>query len=90
MNSDVGWGCLPRVSQMLLAQALMKTKIGNEREDSKELRKEIIESFLDDEGSNSKYSLNKILKLSRIKFAMTPGEWFHIGQMAEILRKLQN
>lgn len=28
--------------------------------------------------------------MARMKFALTPGEWFHIGQIAEVLRKLQN
>lgn len=47
INSDVGWGCLPRVGQMVLAQALVKHFISNgECLDQKQYFR-IIEPFLD-------------------------------------------
>ena len=58
---------------MLLAQTIIRMKSGEEENVSNQLKKEVIESFLDDESNKSKYSLNKILKMARIKFALSPG-----------------
>lgn len=31
-----------------------------------------------------------ILKYARWKFGITPGQWFNIGQLSEVLRKIQD
>lgn len=73
LNSDVGWGCLPRVGQMVLAQAIVSYFKSKEIKIDKQLYKKIILPFLDDTYESSGYSLSMILKYARLKFAINPG-----------------
>ena len=57
---------------------------------NKNLYKKIILPFIDDNEDEAKYSLSMILKYARWKFAINPGDWFNIGQIAEVIRKLHD
>ena len=90
INSDVGWGCLPRVGQMVLAQALVRHFIGKGEALNIKQYFRIIEPFLDSIEENSNYSLSMILKYARWKYSISPGDWFNIEQLSDVLRKIQD
>lgn len=48
INSDVGWGCMPRVGQMMLAQALTRHLIAKKEVPDQKMFLKIIEPFLDE------------------------------------------
>ncbi|CAH6722332.1 probable cysteine protease Atg4p [[Candida] jaroonii] len=65
-TTDVGWGCMIRTSQSLLANALVK--FGNEEE-------EVIKLFKDDESAT--YSLHNFIKVANESpLHVRPGQWF--------------
>lgn len=90
INSDVGWGCLPRVGQMVMAQALVRYFISKGKVIDQEQYLRIIEPFLDEAEQTANYSLSMLLKYARWKYAISPGDWFNIGQLSDVLRKIQD
>lgn len=80
---------MPRVGQMVLAQAITKHLISKgERMDQKQYLR-IIKPFLEDSEESSSYSLSTILKYARWKHRINPGDWFNIGQLSDVLGKIQ-
>ncbi|KAK9465462.1 hypothetical protein V1512DRAFT_249118 [Lipomyces arxii] len=70
-TSDVGWGCMVRSGQTLLANAfalLYNADVGSEKE------KEIISWFADD--PQAQFSLHNFVYHGRMACGKYPGEWF--------------
>lgn len=76
-QTDVGWGCMIRTSQSLLASALQTVKLGKEWENSgnaKDLA-EILALFGDN--YESPLSLHNFIQAaSKLPLQVKPGEWF--------------
>lgn len=81
-HSDVGWGCMIRTGQSLLANTLKKLSAIEPRS-SKEL--ELIRKFSDE--PDAQYSIHKFV-LTGSKFGKRPGEWFGPSAVARCIRAL--
>lgn len=76
-TSDVGWGCMLRCAQMLLAQAIFKLEHGYSR-------KEVIRLFLDNQ--DFPYSLHSMV-LEGNKFGKNPGDWYGPQMACHLIKK---
>mmetsp|Transcript_2839 Transcript_2839/g.5093 ORF Transcript_2839/g.5093 Transcript_2839/m.5093 type:complete len:372 (+) Transcript_2839:52-1167(+) len=91
-TTDVGWGCMLRSGQMLLAQALVRQVLGTEcRLDSDESAQrafaEVISLFADDSCSHAQFSLHNIIEQG-LEFGKKAGEWYGPSTIAHVLEKL--
>jgi cysteine protease ATG4 len=73
LNNDVGWGCMIRCGQMLMASAVLK-KTGMR---SEEMRKQYIGLCSDNNtGDQAPFGIHNIVKYAAKKYNITPGQWF--------------
>ncbi|CAH2354913.1 probable cysteine protease Atg4p [[Candida] railenensis] len=74
-TTDVGWGCMIRTSQSLLANALLKAGYGTSSSSSSSSSSGIIDMFLD--RSTAPFSLHNFIKVAgESPLQVKPGEWF--------------
>jgi cysteine protease ATG4 len=98
-TSDVGWGCMIRTSQSLLANALVLLKLGREWRKSDELlgdkvgdkllgdkESEIISLFTDE--PEAPFSLHNIVQHGEEACGKMPGEWFGPSAAASCIKYL--
>jgi len=95
ITSDAGWGCMLRVSQMLMATALQRHMLGREWRRGVDLASlqacaaytTILRSFLDRPGPPHVYAIHHLAQCG-IKYDKLPGEWFGPSTAALVLRDL--
>lgn len=89
--SDVGWGCMIRTSQSLLANALQRIVLGRDYQHetpSAELD-EILALFADD--YKSPFSLHNFIQAaSRLPLQVKPGEWFGPSAASLSIKRLSD
>lgn len=85
IHSDVGWGCLIRVAQMAWAQSLQRYLIHLQKRVDKHY---IITPFLDEKGSEFKYSLFRFIEMGSKLWRLQPGQWYSMTHAATTLEAL--
>lgn len=87
LDNDIGWGCMIRCGQMLLAKAIARKtqKFDNE------CKKDVIELFNDSHGGESiPFSIHNIVKFAAKNYNVTPGQWFRATTIMMSLDALNN
>ena len=76
---------------MLMAQAILRHyRSQGQRVDCEKIM-ELVGHFIEsEEESGSQFSLSSMLKYARWKFDISPGDWFNIGQISDVLKKIQD
>lgn len=73
IDNDIGWGCMIRCGQMILAKAIAKTQ----DDYNNQCRKEIVELFNDSHGGELiPFSIHNIVKHAAKHYNVAPGSWF--------------
>jgi cysteine protease ATG4 len=89
--TDMGWGCMLRSGQMILAQALTKHHLGREWPNKPEnigVLRELLRWFGDSPSPNSPYSIHSIARTGLLAFGKKIGDWFEPTTISEALRLL--
>ena len=95
ITSDAGWGCMLRVSQMLMATALQRHLLGPEWRRGADVASlqacaeyvTILRWFIDRPGPPHLYAIHHMVQCG-IKYDKLPGEWFGPSTAALVLRDL--
>ena len=85
INSDIGWGCMIRAAQMMMAEVLRRTF--QEKGVTIDISY-VISSFLESE-TNPKYSLSRFLNVASAMYMKNPGDWFSLTEIAFVLQEIQ-
>ncbi|KAI8805731.1 hypothetical protein BJ742DRAFT_680726 [Cladochytrium replicatum] len=93
-TTDVGWGCMLRSGQMLLANSFIVDRLGRDWRISKNTSPqmwsayiEIVSWFLD--SNSSPYSIHRIALLGK-QFEKEIGQWFGPTTISQVLKVLVN
>jgi len=88
-TTDMGWGCMLRTGQMVLAQALVRHLLGLEwrrtKSECSPLYVKLIQWFADD--PKQPYSLHRVAHAG-LKYDKNVGEWFGPSTMAQVIEEL--
>ncbi|RPB29490.1 hypothetical protein L211DRAFT_832191 [Terfezia boudieri ATCC MYA-4762] len=87
-TSDVGWGCMIRTGQCLLANSLQLLTLGRSwrRGTQEAWEKRILALFADD--PRSPFSIHRFVKHGEEACGKNPGEWFGPSAAARCIQKL--
>ncbi|CDH54939.1 cysteine protease atg4a [Lichtheimia corymbifera JMRC:FSU:9682] len=91
-KTDIGWGCMLRSGQSLLANTLLIHCLGRDwrREDNAEQNKEyrkIIQWFLDELSPRAPFSIHRIALLGK-QLGKSIGEWFGPNTISQVILAL--
>lgn len=89
-TNDVGWGCMIRTSQSLLANAIVRLKVGvaDKTAEIQEVNN-VIDMFLDN--SSAPFSLHNFIRVaSELPLKVKPGEWFGPSAASLSIKRLSN
>jgi len=93
-TSDMGWGCMIRSGQMILAETISRHKLGRKWRLSKGknkhfslAHKDILKYFLDIPNIDCDFSIHRIVQLG-IQYDRTPGDWYGPETISFILKEL--
>jgi cysteine protease ATG4 len=86
LTSDVGWGCMLRVGQMMLAEVLRRAA-GIDNYGDPDTIEKLIGEFMEEQG---KYSIQRMVQRGLELYGKGAGEWFTPAETAFLLRDIQN
>lgn len=90
--TDMGWGCMLRTGQMLLAQALVTHYLGRDWRiqtgENMMTYRELLRWFADEPSPRSPYSIHNLARTGFSKFGKQIGDWFEPTTISEALRLL--
>ena len=96
-TSDIGWGCMIRSGQMILAEVLLRDKLGRSWRLNKDkykkhysiAHKNILYYFLDIPRNDCYFSIHKIIHIG-LKYNKKPGDWYGPETISNVLKDLIN
>jgi cysteine protease ATG4 len=96
-TSDIGWGCMIRSGQMMLAEVLLRYNLGrNWRLDIEKNKnhyslahKDILSMFLDQPNKECYFSIHKIVHLG-LQYGKKPGDWYGPETISYVIRDIVN
>eukprot|EP00013_Stygamoeba_regulata_P000554 CAMPEP_0177633922 /NCGR_PEP_ID=MMETSP0447-20121125/3096_1 /TAXON_ID=0 /ORGANISM="Stygamoeba regulata, Strain BSH-02190019" /LENGTH=429 /DNA_ID=CAMNT_0019135615 /DNA_START=145 /DNA_END=1431 /DNA_ORIENTATION=+ len=104
MTSDVGWGCMIRTAQMMLAHAFVISLLGRQwrlplntahksdrpsQDSSRLVHDQVVRWFLDSpDPTSTPFSLHHVVGFAQLKYKSKAGEWFGPTPVCRSLRAL--